>query len=125
MLLSIGIDTVTISDVERFLGSVNYADNTFTPEENAQSVNAHNVLDFYARRFAGKQACRKALEHFVDISRFDYKDIEILDSDAGFLYIRLSDELMEALKGKNIGDLLVSVTTEGNLATAIVMVQSL
>ena len=125
MLLSIGIDTVTVSDVERFLGRPNYVNTIFTDEENRLAQEYNDTLDFYARRFAGKQAVKKALDHFVDVSNFDYHDVEILDTAEGIMYVRMAKNLKAALEDKNVGDFLISVTSEGDLATAIVMAQSI
>ncbi len=125
MLLSIGIDTVTVSDVERFLGRPNYVNTIFTDEENRLAREYNDTLDFYARRFAGKQAVKKALDHFVDVSNFDYHDVEILDTSEGIMYVRMAKNLKAALEERNVGDFLISVTSEGDLATAIVMAQSL
>ena len=94
-------------------------------EENRLAREYNDTLDFYARRFAGKQAVKKALDHFVDVSNFDYHDVEILDTSEGIMYVRMAKNLKAALEERNVGDFLISVTSEGDLATAIVMAQSL
>ena len=59
MVISIGIDTVTISNVERFLHNQQYVDDIFTEEEQRRARTRIYLLDTYARHFAAKQAVKK------------------------------------------------------------------
>ena len=70
MVISIGIDTVTISNVERFLHNQQYVDDIFTEEEQRRARTRSSLLDTYARHFAAKQAVKKVLEHLMKTSLY-------------------------------------------------------
>jgi len=63
MILGLGSDMVDIRRIarsierygERFLGRI------FTPDERAKAENRANTVETYAKRFAAKEACSKAL----------------------------------------------------------------
>ena len=63
MILGLGSDMVDVRRIarsierygERFLGRI------FTPAERAKAENRANTVETYAKRFAAKEACSKAL----------------------------------------------------------------
>ena len=123
MVLSIGIDTVTISNVERFLNNPRYADDIFTEEEQIRARTRSDLVDTYSRHFAAKQAVKKVLEHFMDMNDFEYKKIEILFEPGNLPYIRPNKEIQAVLDAKGIKSMMLSITSEGDSATAFVIAQ--
>ncbi len=124
MILGIGIDTVTISNVERFLQNPAYADDIFTETENTKAEEFGDVIDYLSARFAGKQAVRKCLAPFLKGFDFDFRMIEILKQEDGTQPVTiLSEELAAIIREAGIRQILVSTTTEGDNATAIAIAQ--
>ena len=123
MVISIGIDTVTISNVERFLHNQRYVDDIFTEEEQRRARTRSSLLDTYARHFAAKQAVKKVLEHFMDTAEFEYKQVEILFDENKLVYIKPNDEIKAILDSKGVKSMMLSITSEGDNATAFVFAQ--
>ncbi|MBQ1505610.1 MAG: holo-ACP synthase [Erysipelotrichales bacterium] len=122
MILGVGIDNVTISVVDRFLGNPEYTKEIFTVKELELSNKAPNQLDFLAGRFAAKNAAWKALNH-VTGKTLDKEKIEILRKEDGTPYVSFNAYLKGALEGTSVKSFVVSITTEGDLATSIVIAQ--
>ena len=116
MILSIGIDTVTISNVERFLRHPEYADEIFTEKEYG------DVVDAYASSFAAKQAVKKVLDHFMDVDGLDLRRVEIL-KNKGIPYVKPDKEIQKVLDEKGVKNIMVTITSEGDNATAFVIAQ--
>ncbi len=123
MILGLGIDQVTISTVEQFLKNPKYADDIFTEAEKELASQQGNPVDFFAARFAAKQAFKKCLAPFMNDKEFNYKMIEILKKEDGMPAVYVGDELAELLKAAGVEELQVSTTTEGDNATAIALAQ--
>ena len=124
MILGLGIDTVTISSVERFLQNPAYATDIFTENENRRAAENGDVIDYLSARFAGKQALRKCLAPFLGDFAFDYKMVEITKhGDGTQTVVILDDDLAIIVKKTGIKEIVISTTTEGDSATAIAIAQ--
>ena len=121
MVIGVGIDSVTISTVDRFLGNPEYAKEIFTKAELEQAENAPMKADFLAGRFAAKNAAWKALNHLMPGKKLDKEKIEIMRNSDGTPVVSKNAYLMKNTLGTNIKSFLVSITTEGDLAPAIVL----
>ena len=122
MILSIGIDTVTISNVERFLGHPEYAEEIFTKKEQKQAEESGDIVDEYASSFAAKQAVKKVLDHFMDVEGLDLRRVEILKKK-GIPYVKPDADIMAVLALKGVKEIMVTITSEGDNATAFVIAQ--
>ena len=122
MILSIGIDTVTISNVERFLSHPDYADQIFTEKEQKQAEESGDLVDEYASNFAAKQAVKKVLDHFMDVNGLDLRRVEILKKN-GIPYVKPDAKIQTVLLAKGVKNVLVTITSEGDSATAFVVAQ--
>ena len=124
MILGLGIDTVTISNVERFLQNPAYATDIFTENENRKAEEYGDVIDYLSARFAGKQALKKCLAPFLGEFVFDYKMVEIQKHENGTQSVKvLDDDLAALIKKAGIKEIVISTTTEGDSATAIAIAQ--
>lgn len=109
MIVGIGIDTVEISRMTQSLAIPSFLISTFTPDEIA---NEHgNREEYYATRFACKEAVYKALG-----IQFDWRIVETLNRDDGSPYIVMREEYGNV-------KIHISITTEGGLATAFCVVE--
>lgn len=122
MILSIGIDTVTISNVERFLKHPEYANEIFTEKEQKLAEEYGDVVDAYASSFAAKQAVKKVLDHFMDVDGLDLRRVEIL-KNKGIPYVKPDKEIQKVLDEKGVKNIMVTITSEGDNATAFVIAQ--
>lgn len=131
MAVGIGIDMVTISEIESLLDESDLADassldpffrRAFTPSELELARERGNAAEFLAGRFAAKEATFKSLApHAVDALEFG--DIETLARPDGSPYVNPSPALARVLKQAGAREVLVSITNEGNYAVAIALAQ--
>ena len=109
MIKGIGVDTVEISRMVKSLSISSFLTSTFT---HAEIANEHgNREEYYATRFACKEAVFKALG-----IKMDLRKIETLNREDGSPYVVMREEY---------GDVRIhiSITTEAGLATAFCVVE--
>ncbi len=124
MVVGIGIDSVTISRIaawqegmrRRFFGS----------EERTNAEQKANPDASLAACFAAKEAFGKALG--IGIFGLPLKEIQLLNRGSGAPYLLLGANLIEKIQAKreqfSVDGIHVSITHEGNLATAVVLVET-
>lgn len=101
MIRGIGVDAVEISRMEKAMVIPGFKESTFTKKE---IENEHgNFAEYYAVRFACKEAVFKALH-----KEMDWRKIETLSKPDGSPYVIMENE----------GVIHISVTTEGGIAIA-------
>ncbi|MBR0229755.1 MAG: holo-ACP synthase [Erysipelotrichaceae bacterium] len=122
MIIGLGIDTVTISQVDGFLQNPNYALDIFTETEIQQASESRDAADFLSGRFAAKQALRKALEPLIH-DTLDYLGVSIVKTDYSQPVAVFDGKLAQQVKEAGIREVKVSITTEGDAATSIVIAQ--
>lgn len=120
--LTVGVDTVRISEVTESLARFGkkYLDAVFTPHEQASCAgSAEARARGLAARFAAKEATFKALRS-ADLAG-PWTAIEVRRDTGGFTDILLHGRAAEHARRSGIRDLSVSMTHDGELATAIVV----
>lgn len=123
MAVGIGIDSVSISELERLVArSDARARRTFTPAERAQAETRHDAASYLAGRFAVKEAVAKALYPHVGTG-FDFRAVETVDQADGRPQVTIDDALRKTLASCRATEILVSITNEAGLATAVALVQ--
>ena len=122
MIIGLGIDTVTISQVDGFLQNPNYALDIFTETEIQQASESRDAADFLSGRFAAKQALRNALEPLIH-DTLDYLGVSIVKTDYSQPVAVFDGKLAQQVKEAGIREVKVSITTEGDAATSIVIAQ--
>ena len=127
MIIGIGQD---ICDVTRISKTINRFGNRFkhrifTDNEIIKCESRYNSVDSYARRFAAKEACSKALGTGFRKGVF-YKDIEVLNLPSGKPSIKLKGGALNQYRlitKNNIeASINVSLTDDKKLALAIVII---
>jgi holo-[acyl-carrier protein] synthase len=91
MIIGIGTDCC---DVERIAGAIErrgdrFLTRLFTDAERAMGRKRPEPAAYFARRFAAKEACAKALGSGIT-ERIRWHDIEILNGPSGQPYLRLA-----------------------------------
>lgn len=99
MILGIGSDIVDIRRIEAMLArhGSHFTQRVFTPEEIALAEHrpAHRAAT-YARRFAAKEACLKALGRGMTAG-LRWHDMEVISTPSGKPHLSLSGEALRQL----------------------------
>jgi holo-[acyl-carrier protein] synthase len=99
MILSIGIDLTDIRRIEKALKQKGFAERVFTARERQKAesrkkAGAKTVAATYAKRFAAKEACVKALGK----EGIAWHDMEITNSNNGTPRLTLKGNALKRLK---------------------------
>ena len=107
---------------ERFLSRI------FTPTEREKADRRKNRIETYAKRFAAKEACAKALGTGMSRGVF-WRDMGVVNLPGGRPTLRLSGgalrRLQEIVPPGHEARIDLSMTDEGPLAQAIVIIQAI
>ena len=125
MVKGIGIDSVDIEEMRAMCDGFNnaFVRHAFTEKEVAQALERPDAASFLAGRFAVKEACFKALGHLTREGGFDFRKVETLHDKNGCPAIQKNAALQPILEEVGVESLLVSITNESGVATAIVLAQ--
>lgn len=129
MILGLGSDLVDIRRVERAIERFGerFLERVFTPIERAKSDNRANRVESYAKRFAAKEACCKALGTGFRKGVF-MRDMGVVNRPGGQPTIALTGGAAARLAaitppGMRV-EIHVSLTDEPPLAQAIVVIEA-
>lgn len=124
MICGIGVDTVTISEIAGLLNRLRPGalQRIFTPAE-LEAAKKREPAEYLAARYAAKEALFKAVAPLLDDGYFDLRLVETLNRPDGSPYIRVSHQLQQILDRVGVRGLYISITTEGDFATAFVLTQ--
>jgi len=129
MILGIGSDLVDIRRIERtverhgerFLGRI------FTETERARAERRANRVETYAKRFAAKEACAKALGTGFRRGVF-WRDMGVVNLPSGRPTMRLTGgalrRLQEITPAGCEARIDVTITDEGPMAQALVVISA-
>ena len=129
MIIGIGSDIVDVRRIasvlerhgERFLGRI------FTATERAKAERRANRAETYAKRFAAKEACSKALGTGFRRGVF-WRDMGVINMASGRPTMRLTGgalaRLAELMPPGHEARIDVSLTDEGPTAQAIVIISA-
>ena len=129
MIIGIGQD---ICDVKRIESTIirfgdRFKNRIFTIREIKKCESRLNFVDSYARRFAAKEACSKALGTGFKKGVF-YKDIEVINMKSGKPTIELKggalDQFRLITKNNKDASIEISLTDDKKLALAIVIISN-
>lgn len=132
MVLGVGVDMVTISEIARWwpenaaevpdLSLDPFIRRTFTAAELAQARTRYNAPEYLAGRFAVKEAVFKALAPCT-AEGFDLRIVECVDDEAGAPRVCLTGALAPVLAEVGAREVLVSISNEGDMAVAFAVAQ--
>lgn len=123
MIKGIGIDMVDIRDIKKYLKNPVFAKHTFTVSEQQEAMKRSNLEEYYATRFASKEAVFKAIANLTEEKGFDLRMVETLNREDGSPYIVMNKKLTNIMRKINVTQLHISITTETNYATAFVIAE--
>ena len=124
MVKGIGIDSVDIEEMRRLCDDMDgaFVRRTFSAAERTQAAERHDPVQVLAGKFAVKEAAFKALVQLT-AEGFDLRAVETLEDENGAPHITLTESIAPVLEEAGVTELLVSITNEHDLATAIVLAQ--
>ena len=135
MIKGIGIDTTRISRIEKMVNTLTDGalGRLFTEAELSEAANRGGAAsyEYLATRFAAKEAVFKALAPLTEKKRFDLRIVETLNTPDGAPYVNpiyksLQDEKLDSiLQETGVTALHISMTTEGDYATAFVIAEGI
>ena len=129
MILGIGSDLCDIRRIERSLDRFGerFTHRIFTPGERARSDRRAARAASYARRFAAKEACAKALGTGMSAGVF-WRDMEVVNLPTGRPTMRLTGGALERLRGMvpqgHRAIVHVSLTDDPPVAQAFVVIEA-
>lgn len=129
MILGIGSDLCDIRRIERSINRFGdrFTQRVFTEGERARSERRADRAPSYARRFAAKEACSKALGTGLRSGVF-WRDMEVVNLPSGRPTLRLTGgalaRLREMLPPGHEAFLHVSLTDDPPIAQAFVVIEA-
>ncbi|MGO9581532.1 MAG: holo-ACP synthase [Acidimicrobiales bacterium] len=119
--LAVGVDLVRVDEVQAALARFGdrYLSRLFTPHEVACATGDGEVRARHlAARFAAKEAAMKALGPGDRLPA--WRSIEVRQEPGGRCTLQLSDYAAELARRAGLSEFAVSLSHEGDLATAVV-----
>jgi len=129
MIIGLGSDLCDARRIEKTIArhGDRFLDRIFTPAERAKAERRANRVETYAKRFAAKEACSKALGTGFRKGVF-WRDMGVVNLPSGRPTMKLTGGALERLKAitppGHEAVIDVSLTDEGPLAQAIVIIQA-
>src|SRR5437868_14805486 len=129
MILGIGSDLIDIRRIEKTIArhGDRFIERIFTDTERAKAERRANRIDTYAKRFAAKEACSKALGTGFRAGVF-WRDMGVVNLPSGRPTMTLTGGALERLKAITPAGyearIDVTVTDEGPLAQAFVIISA-
>tara|TARA_B100001057_G_C22723647_1_gene900738 strand:+ start:173 stop:556 length:384 start_codon:yes stop_codon:yes gene_type:complete len=125
MILGIGTDIIDIRRIKQVINKYNhkFKKRCFIENEIKLCESRYRTAESYAKRYAAKEACAKALGTGLAKGVF-WKDIEINNNKNGKPFIILHNKAKNILKSKNIKNLKIetSLSDEKDFAIANVII---
>ena len=130
MIIGIGTDTVDIRRVEKVLErhGERFTHRIFTDVEINKSERRYLRAASYARRFAAKEACAKALGTGMSRGVF-WRDMGVVNLPSGKPTMRLTggaaERLQRLLPAGHNAEIHITITDDFPLAQALVIIEAL
>lgn len=129
MIIGIGNDLIDIRRIERTLQrfGARFEDRIFTPDEQALAKRRRLTAATYAKRFAAKEACAKALGTGFRQSVF-WRDMEVVKARSGAPSLKLkggaATRLAKITPQGMEAQISLTLTDEPPLAEAVVIIMA-
>jgi holo-[acyl-carrier protein] synthase len=124
LVFGLGIDIIEVSRIDEKIKSNdrNFIERIFTRNEINYCETVLNKEQNYAARFTAKEALLKAMGH--GLGGFSFTDIEILKDDRGRPFINPLGRVKTFFKEKNIARVHLSMTHIKEVATSVVVLET-
>jgi len=123
VIFGIGIDIIEVSRIEKSISKESgFKERVFTKNEIIYCESKANKEQYYAARFAAKEAFFKALGSGWS-NGFAWTEVEIAKNEAGAPYIMTHGKVKEFIKQNQISGMHVSLSHIKETAIAIVYLE--
>jgi len=129
MIIGLGSDIVDVRRIARVVDKYGerFLDRIFTPAERAKAEHRATRIETYAKRFAAKEACAKALGTGFRRGVF-WRDLGVVNLPGGKPTMKLTGGALQRLQAITPAGyeatIEVSLTDEGPTAQAIVIISA-
>ena len=124
-ILGIGVDIIQNSRIKKAINNKSFVSRIFSKSEITKSKKNNNKTNYFAKRFAAKEAFIKSIG--IGIRKgINFKDIYVINDKFGKPNIKFSNKvnnlIVKKLKTRNF-DIFLSLSDEKNYSTAFVVIQ--
>jgi holo-[acyl-carrier protein] synthase len=129
MILGVGSDLVDVRRIERVIArhGDRFILRIFTPTERAKAERRATRIETYAKRFAAKEACAKALGTGFRRGVF-WRDLGVINLPSGRPTMELTGGALERLRAltppQHEARIDLTITDEGPMAQALVIISA-
>src|ERR1700685_2012325 len=129
MILGIGNDLIDITRIEKTIAQYGdrFIQRIFTPTEQAKAKKRADPTPPYAKRFAAKEACSKALGTGIRRGVF-FRDMGVVNLPSGQPTMELTGGALKRLQSMTpsgmIAHIHLTITDEAPMAEAIVIIEA-
>tara|TARA_B100001029_G_C14861277_1_gene339254 strand:- start:60 stop:455 length:396 start_codon:yes stop_codon:yes gene_type:complete len=125
-ILGIGVDVIQNKRIKSLINNKTFIERTFGINEVRFSKKILNKTNYFAKRFAAKEALAKSLGTGFK-NNLNFKDIEILNNKEGKPYYSRSKKIDKIIKKKfkvKKYDLFLSISDEKDYSVAFTILQT-
>ena len=124
-ILGIGVDIIQNSRIKKAIKNKSFVSRIFSKSEITNSKKKNNKTNYFAKRFAAKEAFIKSIG--IGIRKgINFKDIYVINDKFGKQNIKFSNKvnnlIVKKLKTRNF-DIFLSLSDEKNYSIAFVVIQ--
>ena len=129
MILGIGNDIIDIRRIEKTIDKYGerFLSRVYTEIEREKSERRHNKVASYAKRFAAKEACSKALGTGIS-QGVSWKDMGVVNNASGAPTMALTgnarEHLLKMVPTGHIPAIHLTITDDGPTAQAFVIISA-
>ena len=124
-ILGIGVDVIKNKRIQYLINKKSFIKRTFGKNEVELSKKTSNKINYFAKRFAAKEAFAKSLGTGIR-NNLNFKDIEILNDFNGKPYFlktkKINDIILNKFKIKKY-NLFLSISDEKDYSIAFTIIQ--
>lgn len=121
MIKGIGTDIVEIKRIKRLMENQHAIDRLLTKDEANLMEKRPKPHEFFAGRFASKEAVSKAFG--VGISKCPPNEVEILNDDLGDPHVKLYGAAKKLQENMNVTKIFISISHEKEYAVATAVLE--
>ena len=126
-ILGIGVDIIENNRIKNSIKNFNFLKRIYSTKELRQSKLSKNKTNFFAKRFAAKEALAKAIGSGFR-NNLNFADIEIINDKMGKPYYLKNNKIQNLIKKKfNVGNFecFLSISDEKKYSTAFTIIQKI
>jgi len=124
-IVGIGVDIIQNSRIKKAIKNKSFVNRIFTKSEISSSKIGNYKTNYFAKRFAAKEAFVKSIGTGIR-KNINFKDIYVINDKSGKPYIKFSNKvknlIVKKFKTRNF-DIFLSLSDEKNYSIAFVLIQ--